>query len=127
MFTASYSQFCRELRLEREFEEGDWFLWFYPENGGRDERSLLRIATRTPEPKRSGKHNVWLPTLTDWLFMLEEAYQASPDFEEMEAYEPVRIRVLSALADHARTYVDSLSWEEVAARLWCAATGRPDV
>jgi hypothetical protein len=69
----SYIKLCRELRLERELQEGDWLVY---ETGPGD-------PLVTPEHWLSGdpveacrltpSDILWLPRLDQWLAMLEEA------------------------------------------------------
>ncbi|PZR71774.1 MAG: hypothetical protein DLM66_00100 [Candidatus Dormiibacter spiritus] len=69
---ASYVQLCRELRLERTLTNGDWY---YVEDG----RVHVIVYKKSPYP--ASARAIWLPTLSDWLEMLEEAGITSVGFD----------------------------------------------
>lgn len=132
----SYIALCRELRLKREFDWGDWFVdidsWsprgpslVYP-----DARQVGdRIQTRLTET-RTNRTVIWLPRLDQWLVILEEALALSyrrtagsdpPQFLARSGW--ARRQALTMLQVRAEHYPDE-PVEEASARLWMAVVGR---
>lgn len=119
-----YLALMRELRLEREVEQGDWI-----EVASLD--GLRSIQVRRAPGRQVGRTGaVWLPRLDQWLVMLEEAL-ASP-YRRTAGGDPpaflagsnwARRQALGMLQVRAEHCPDE-SIEEAAARLWLAVTGR---
>jgi hypothetical protein len=65
---ASYVALCRELKLEREFQDGD-LIWRKGEIADTGRWYELYSA----DIRRGSAFGSWLPTLSDWLEMLEGA------------------------------------------------------
>lgn len=98
----SYVALCKKLRLKREFQTGDWYLW----------EGAICLFTPRPANAREGYidpeapgNAIWLPTLSDWL--------------EMVGPEGVRM-----FAEYTLRHF-GLTPEEVAARLWVKVESSP--
>jgi hypothetical protein len=120
---ASYIQFCRELGLAHEFREGDWWIW----HGDREVPNChcdpsTFVGPRTTQLQPNYARIYWLPTLADWLEMLEaKGYdyvqfwpRANPRSWECEAQGINAPRVTTAYS--GGSVFDTR--EEAAARLW---------
>jgi hypothetical protein len=126
----SYIALCRELRLERSLELGDWYAHSevdlqHPLVLGWREQLIIGPITEWTW--------VWLPRLDQWLMMLEEAgwmeVRFSPSAYLMDE-SPVFWRVEGSGIDRRYNvhttveYTDLRTREEAAARLWMAVAGR---
>jgi hypothetical protein len=139
-----YIALCRELRLEREFEECDHYAAFWnPWEGSAPPPKVTTwtnakqdwSAARTwfDRGSTSARDVVWLPRLDQWLTMLEEAgwmeVRFSPSAYLMDE-SPVFWRIEGSGIDRRYNvhttveYTDLRTREEAAARLWMAVTGR---
>jgi hypothetical protein len=58
----SYLSLCRELRLEREWTNGDWFAL----------DGAYVHHTTSLDDAREDPESIWVPRLADWLDILEE-------------------------------------------------------
>lgn len=130
----SYIILCRELRLEREFEEGDWYAFAVPTSA--EWPTALFTHRAGPDPRqlhRTGNYCAWLSRLDQWIRLLQEATErcdfALVGFNETTGPLAVRFRYRAewdwwqAGEDrHAEAVGDTP--EEAAARLWMAVTGR---
>ena len=116
----AYIALCRELRLERKFEEGDAYI-----------RSRSQIPNiwhgcfydGYPMPENSD-NATWLPRLDQWLAMLEEAgwREVTISTEGGSCWVGEK-----SCTDSGTDWWPERYWptrEEAAARLWCAVTGR---
>ena len=123
---ASYIALCRALRLEREFEVGDWALRIITKDGSRTARYLMTSDAVAIWPAAE-EMMVWLPRLDQWLAMLE---MAGFPYVQIERFG--RRKYVCAVAsageepphDHTRSAGSWLTREEACARTWCAVTGR---
>lgn len=128
----SYIALCRELQLERQFEEGDWHVslagYVSPTLTGRPNlvtAAEVRLRRALADGSANGPEQVdsaWLPRLDQWLVMLEEAGVLGVDIERLGTvwfatdHDPGTDREGYARRGGTR--------EEAAARLWLAVTGR---
>lgn len=127
---ASYIALMRELRLEREFEEGDWHCsiagYVSPTLPG---TPMLVTAVELRLTAMVGSENladsVWLPRLDQWLAMLEEAVKSDEWLLYQEGLMPdgSGFKRYCAEFEHGTTKAASTPGE-ACARLWCAVTGR---
>lgn len=116
---ASYVQLCRELRLEREFDDGDYYTAPVPVSVIAPEGFEVLIWVGLFRLPHATEDCIWLPRLDQWLATLEEAgvkalafigipgeegWICQPYTEPHEGRGPTR--------------------EEACARLWMAVTGR---
>src|SRR5215471_15945513 len=126
--SASYIALCRELQLQRvKFEPGDWCT--FDVGGGSSGPYLIELddegaSTDFVHPRNHGRY-IWLPRLDQWLAMLEEAYAAKWKEATAGPCRPGQARkmALDMLAVASERFPRE-SIEEIAARLWCAVTGR---
>ncbi len=113
----SYLALGRDLRLEREFEEGDWYLYDLPGDPG-DKPALVTDNSLTGPRLARGRY-VWLPLLHQWIGMLREV--------GVDAVVLVYDARWGWSAQIDRP-VFPPAWtptpEEAAARLWAVLTGR---
>lgn len=126
----SYIALCRELRLEREIREGDW--WVDDLDGkvkcGSSMSEYLRNQPAMQMlPQRPDV--VWVPTLADWLSMLEEAGYADVRIfrEPFPTISPpwyTARRGRIAANDFTGEPACGPTREEAVAKLWMAVTGR---
>src|SRR5262245_23838343 len=147
---ASYIAFCRALRLEREFEDGDAFWWPGGGRGEWDAGTYVYHDTASDEGVQpegpTATSRVWLPRLDQLLTMLEEAGQDDVGFVKGSFQvnpfnpppQPPEVPVVDGMQHGycmAWTTPDSYEggWdtgpvypirEEAALRLWLAVTGR---
>lgn len=140
-----YVTLCRELRLERDFEEGDWYAAY-------DDLEVLGVYIRlVTEDAMPGFSTVawsevrWLPRLDQWLSKLEEAGVRNVAFQTLSPTEsspfeelggPLRPIILppdaprygcidlNQIGDVKRAWPYGACREEACARLWLAVTGR---
>jgi hypothetical protein len=116
---ASYIALCRELRLERDLQEGDWY--FHESLRPDQEEGWVLLAAGD---ERAESFEVWLPRLDQWLAMLEEAGADCPEFDrETTTGHYVLRRGMPDEWGHSQ-YGTGQTREEAAARLWRAVTGR---
>lgn len=119
---ASYIALCRELRLEREFERGDWF-WLPSSSailgGGKidlcDEERTLSYYARDEDW-------IWLPRLDQWLVKLEEMGWTGV-FISLLAGGGYVAEGQQGMEDEAPVGRGSTR-EEAVLRLYCAVTGQ---
>lgn len=141
---ASYVALCRELRLRREFQEGD-IVWVDLEDGPETIGISIVSARDAETGVKSGADFTWLPQLADWLEMLQENgiawmvlgrrrgsthYRRRPD----GSYDMVGKDSSGYVIRPSRGVGDPDAWEEetgqyqtleeTAARLWMKVTGR---
>jgi hypothetical protein len=121
-FSDSYIALCRELRLKREMEPGDWGAE-YGEVFAEGARLFVEMH-RPPGSKlvilpydRPAFTSIWLPRLDQWLEMLEEAGESVTLVHAPAWGRSAQIVRLSPIW--------CTSYEESCARLWLAITGRP--
>jgi hypothetical protein len=131
----SYVSLCRELKLTTPHRRGDWALNLKTSQLGQSPDEPWAWSDRYPE--------AWLPTLSDWLEMLEEARFGRVQFDnqrlaELGVLNPENLGPWSALGDRddfrtapgntnevvagAWAYGCGPTREEAAARLWMAVT-----
>ena len=118
---ASYIALCRELRLERQWQDEDAYIV-----DGETIIDLHGTLTSMEEVRDAAEeHGVWLPRLDQWLAMLEETYAAKWKEATAGPCRPGQARkmALDMLAVASERFPRE-SIEEIAARLWCAVTGR---
>jgi hypothetical protein len=114
---ASYISLCRELRLRRKFEEGD-YVWVDLEAPGAVGVTIVSARDVEGGKPPSGMGFRWLPRLDQWIRLLWLAGQDSITFEPT-VDGGVRCSGSTGYRRFGRTD------EEAAARLWCDVTGRP--
>lgn len=107
---ASYVQLCRELRVPRVLANGDWY---NVENG-----PVYVTVYKSPYPASS--RAIWLPSLADWLEMLEEAGITSVGFDRDDSKTWI-VGEDDRPFPEARIGVASTR-EEAAGRLWMQLT-----
>lgn len=111
----SYIALCRELRLERTFELGDWVVY------ATDTTDVLAFDDNR-DPNRTAEGVVWLPRLDQWLAMLEEAGVEGVVLERLGS---IFFATDRTPVTHSEGYARrGNTREEAAARLWMAVTGR---
>lgn len=135
---ASYVALCGELKLERKFQWGDWY-WFEGDHI-RQPWSKLNLAERQcdydqmPDDSTIGDHGdariddkddytvkwTWLPSLADWLEMLEEAGITTMTFVRGQLGYGISIRQPDWQIYVPDIVVLKPTREEAAARLWLA-------
>jgi hypothetical protein len=124
---ASYIALCRELRLERTIEPGDWSADF---GDVFMEEPALQVHVARPPGTASvtlprdtlAITSIWLPRLDQWLAMLEEAGADCPEFDrETTTGHYVLRRGMPDEWGHSQ-YGTGPTREEAAARLWVIVT-----
>src|SRR6266568_7015509 len=118
---ASYIQLCRELRLKRPGQAGDWFQFY--DLGVDPPETVLELIDKHPGTPWWGEQfsdegeAIWLPTLADWLEMLEVAGVLSVELSGAwnEDYENGTRCYIATW--RTRDAIGSTR-EEAAARLW---------
>lgn len=139
----SYVSLCCGLRLERRFEDGDWFWWpgdesdRFPEGVYLQHRAAMEeydipqalIAgdeQADPYGERPNPLAVWAPRLDQWLDMLEEAGVRDVGFFRGVDHAKcvVLFQVTAADALDFGDLETAPTREEAAAKLWMAVTGR---
>jgi hypothetical protein len=139
---ASYIALMRELRLPREFDDGDYYTAPVPVSPIAPDGFEVLIWVDLYRWPRATEESVWLPRLDQWLGMLEEAGADQVLIEHVEPhddYGPGGYICFTleeghdGLSREKPDYEDG--WhgfyalcrptrEEAAARLWMAVTGR---
>lgn len=116
-----YRQLCRELQLERKFEDGDWFWW--PGRTFREPGVYLSMPTDSWHggwdytidgwPGQA----VWLPRLDQWIAMTADLLGGSEVGLDLQAQ---RIGALKLAGGYAPRDPNADAWtmEEYAAHLW---------
>jgi hypothetical protein len=143
---ASYVALCRELKLAHKFERGDSV--YYAAGTDPSSRESVTVWINCdedsyPESAETDDMAIWLPSLSDWLEMLEAIRFGRVKFDnqrlaELGVLNPENLGPWSALGDRDdfRTapanpnFVIAGAWaygcgptrEEAAARLWMAVT-----
>lgn len=116
---ASYIALMRELRLEREFEDGDWLI----DSAGFVGLYYGASISYGDEPKDA----VWLPRLDQWLSLLEAAGERDICFSQGHP-DALPDEWCCGTSDHWEggfIYTGNApTREEAAARCWLSATGR---
>jgi hypothetical protein len=127
----SYISLCRELRLGREFTEGDHYAAFWNAWEGSTPPPKVTMWTNAKQDwsaarawfdreSTSARDVAWLPRLDQWLAMLEEVGVDCPSFDRAdEMYILWRFGM-----DDDEPRGEGPSREEAAGRLWMAVTGR---
>ena len=147
LFSGSYIAFCLELRLERKFEDGDWFWWpgddHFPEGvycqnqAAQFEHDIPQVTLpgdeqTDPYGEQPNPLAVWLSRLDQWMSMLEEAGYLSVWFYPEEDTGLWRVETMWS-KERRRAYPrpefdevwgEGPTREEAAARLWMAVTGQ---
>lgn len=138
----SYVSLCRELRLERDWHVGDWFAWLeldltvdYVGLWDHDAEEPYDPESRPPPERR----RVWLPSLSDWLEMLEKGghprsgwnhisfhWLPFPDGSTEGRHAPCWTANTLTTANRALWYGIGPTREEACARLWMAVTKPAD-
>jgi hypothetical protein len=125
---ASYVQLCRELLLERELQQGDFYVEF------QDALRLASVHVYAPVvwPSKSpvvvprgspAKGTVWLPRLDQWLAMLEGIGVRLMAFEPLPPDEDHATETWNCAARGVLGV--GVTREEAAARLWMALAHGP--
>lgn len=124
----SYIRLCRELRLGRLFEEGDWY-WtttvHEPEGFAAVWDAGYSVERRASDAK------LWLPRLDQWLAMLEEAGREQLPKHWLSGFSlypcggSLEYEAGCCISQAGPQYtVVAPTREEAASRLWMAVTGR---
>lgn len=122
---ASYVALCRELRLEREYEKGDYYTAPVPVSTIAPDGYEVLVWISLYRLPNANEECTWLPRLDQWLDLLEEEGYATIEFcaraIDMERY------LYGAHPDNMASFTGWLSSrEEAAARLWMAVVGRKE-
>ena len=118
----SYIALCRDLWLERQFEEGDWYA--YVDDGPiRNGQKVVAWFDEVSEVNAAGPDAFWLPRLDQWLGMLEEAGEDDVQIQRCGNQMEPLYHAAGRRGNPVRVS-NGPTREEACARLWMAVNAR---